>query len=265
MVRIIDNFRRESQDFYRSSQNLFQLLGIVIDEHPEIIIAFLENHGIALTEYPDDTELVDAVIYGLEKNNSAFNAELSNILNSQLLEKDEDHYLSLRGELFKKPGHLKPMPIPPFRPPIKPRPIRPMTRPMVKPEPMKPLAKPTKPVRPMKPMVKPSKPVISSVKPTTSSPNASSVKPTSTPISTLVNQVSNELPKNDNLKDKVKEEALKTVKQEKVKTEKRPKEEKEVKEENKRKPGKKVLTIIGAVTLITISGFVIWKIRKSNQ
>ena len=269
MVRIIDNLKTRSQDFYRSTRNLFQLLGITIDERPEVIIDFLEDHGIALTEYPDDTELVEAVIYGLERNNSAFNAELSIILNNQLLNNDEDHYLTLRGEIFKKPGHLPPMPIPSFRPPIKPRPIRPsLGRPMVRPEPMKPLVKPQKPTKPMKPLVKPakpSKPANSLVKPTTTSrPVGSSVKPMLTPINAIVNQVSEELPKNDNLKDQVKNEAIKSIDDNKTQSGKPP-ETNDVQKENDDKKNNKTLLILGAVAVVTIGGFIIWKVRNNAK
>ena len=94
MVRIVQEKPKTPTELDNQGKAIFRLLGIIVADKPNKLKALLFKYGVNIESNPSQSELTEAVIYTISKNDNLFNIELAKIFAGQIIPDQNDTFNS---------------------------------------------------------------------------------------------------------------------------------------------------------------------------
>lgn len=92
MVRIVQEKPKAPTILGNQGKAIFRLLGIVVADQPDKLKTLLFKYGVNIESNPSQSELTEAVIYAISKNDKQFNIDLAKIFAGQIIPDENDTF-----------------------------------------------------------------------------------------------------------------------------------------------------------------------------
>ena len=92
MVRIVQEKPKAPTELDNQGKAIFKLLGIVVADQPNKLKTLLYKYGVNVDPKPSSSQLTEAVIYAISKNDKQFNTDLAKIFAKQIIPDENDTF-----------------------------------------------------------------------------------------------------------------------------------------------------------------------------